>query len=248
MTTSERMLRHEIVKIGRMLYDRGLIVAGDGNISARLSDELVITTPAGACKGMLEPEDMVVVDLEGRVRGGVRKPSSELQMHLAVYQNRPDARAVVHAHPPTAVACTLAGVTMDECVLPEVILTLGAVPTAPFALTGTREMYEAIAPFLPHYNAILLTHHGALTVGQTLLRAFLRMEQVEHTARVLLAAHQLGGVRPLPPERVAQLDELRIKLGGHPAAVCRPAAREVGGADMVAELTEAILRELKREA
>ncbi|HEX9439758.1 MAG TPA: class II aldolase/adducin family protein, partial [Roseiflexaceae bacterium] len=101
------MLRHEIVKIGRMLYDRGLIVAGDGNISARMSDELVITTPAGACKGMLEPEDMVVVDLEGRVRGGVRKPSSELQMHLAVYQNRPDARAVVHAHPPTAVACTL---------------------------------------------------------------------------------------------------------------------------------------------
>ena len=136
MTANERMLRQEIVKIGRLLYDRGLIVAGDGNISARLGEDLLITTPAGACKGMLDADDMVVVDLEGRVRGGVRRPSSELQMHLAVYRNRADVRAVVHAHPPTAVACTLAGVTMDECVLPEVILTLGSVPTAPFAMTG----------------------------------------------------------------------------------------------------------------
>jgi L-fuculose-phosphate aldolase len=189
------------------------------------------------------------VDMDGRVRGGGRKPSTELQMHLAVYQNRPDAQAVVHAHPPTAIACTLAGVTMDECVLPEVILTLGAVPTAPFALTGTREMYEAIAPLLPHHNAILLTHHGALTVGETLMRAFMRMEQVEHTAKILLAAHQLGGARALPPERLAQLDQLRIKLGGHPAATCKPVAPADGGsADLVADLTEAILRELQRKA
>jgi L-fuculose-phosphate aldolase len=222
MTPMEQALRHEIVGVGRLLYERGLIVAGDGNISARLGDDLIVTTPSGACKGMLDPADMVVVDLDGRVQGGGGKPSSELQMHLAVYQSRTDVQAVVHAHPPTAVACTLAGVRMDTCVLPEVILTLGAVPTAPFALTGTREMYEAIAPFLPHHNAILLTHHGALTVGPTLQRAFMRMEQVEHTAKILLAAHQLGGAQPLPPERLAQLDALRIKLGGHPQGGCKP--------------------------
>lgn len=251
MTTNERTLRQEIVTIGRLLYERGLIVAGDGNISARLGEDLAITTPAGACKGMLAPDDLVVVDLEGRVRNGSRRASSELPMHLAVYQHRLDVRAVVHAHPPTAVACTLAGVTMEECVLPEVILTLGAVPTAPYAMTGTREMYDVIASLLPHHNAILLTHHGALTVGDTLMRAFMRMEQVEHTAKILLAAHQLGGAQPLPADRLAQLDRLRINQGGHPAAMCRPIApgapaqRDGGGGDLVAELTEAIVRELR---
>jgi len=221
MTSDQALLRQGIVRVGRLLYERGLIVAGDGNISARLSDELILTTPSGACKGMLDPADLVVVDLEGRVRGEGGKPSTELQMHLAVYQNRPDVQAVVHAHPPTAVACTLAGVHLDQCVLPEAIITLGAVPTAPFALTGTREMYDALAPFLPYHNAILLTHHGALTVGRELMQAFHRMEQVEHSAKILMAAQQLGGARPLPAERLAQLDALRIKLGGHPEGGCK---------------------------
>lgn len=259
MMMHERALRQEIVTIGRHLYERGLIVAGDGNISARLADDLVLTTPSGMCKGMLTPEDMVVVDMQGGVRGGMRRPSSELFMHLAVYEQRPDVRAVVHAHPPTAVACTLAHVTMTECVLPEVILTLGAVPTAPYAMTGTREMYEVIADLLPHHNAILLTHHGALTVGDTLMRAFMRMEQVEHTAKILLAAHQFGGAHPLPGERLAQLDQARVRQGGHPAAACRPRmgglrtpdslnaveSGDAGSTDLVAELTEAILRELR---
>jgi L-fuculose-phosphate aldolase len=216
MSDTEYTLRQEIVRIGRLLYERGLIVAGEGNISVRLGDELMITTPSSACKGMLEPEELVIVDLEGRAQTGSRRPSSELQMHLAVYQHRPDVHAVVHAHPPIAIACTLAGVRMDECALPEMILTLGAVPTAPFALAGTREMYEAIAPLLPHHNAILLTHHGALTVGETLMRAFMRMEQVEHMAKIVLAAHQLGGARPLPPEQLARLDSRKggVRGGG----------------------------------
>jgi L-fuculose-phosphate aldolase len=219
---NEETLRREIVRIGWMLYDRALIVAGDGNISVRIAPDLLLTTPSGACKGMLEPEDMVVVDLEGRVQGEGRRPSSELLMHLAVYAARPDVQAVVHAHPPIAVACTLAGVRMDECVLPEAIITLGAVPTAAFSMTGTHEMCDAIAPFLPFHNAILLTHHGALTVGATLMQAFHRMEQVEHSAKILMAAQQLGGARRLPPERLAQLDALRIKLGGHPEGGCKP--------------------------
>ncbi len=217
MDDTEHPLREEIVRIGRLLYERGLVVAGEGNISARLSDELIVTTPSGACKGMLKPEDLVLVGLEGQVRAGDRRPSSELQMHLAVYQHRPDVQAVVHAHPPIAVACTLAGVQMDASVLPEMILTLGAVPTAPFALAGTREMYEAIAPLLPHHNAILLTHHGALTVGETLMRAYMRMEQVEQFAKIVLAAHQLGGAQSLPPEHLARLDEFRRSRGEHKA-------------------------------
>jgi L-fuculose-phosphate aldolase len=204
----ENILRQEIVRIGRLLYERGLIVAGEGNISARLGDRLIVTTPSGGCKGMLASEDLVIVDLDGKPQAG-RRPSSELQMHLAVYQQRPDVQAVVHAHPPIAVACTLAGVGLDDCLLPEQLLTLGPVPTAPFALAGTHELYEAIAPLLPQHNALLLTHHGALTVGDTLMRAYMRMEQVEQIAKIMLAAHQLGGARPLPPEQMARLDELR---------------------------------------
>jgi L-fuculose-phosphate aldolase len=209
--TIEETLRHEIVRVGRLLYERGLIVAGDGNISARLGDDLIVTTPSGACKGMLTPEDMVIVDMEGRPRGA-RRPSSELQLHLAVYRRRPDVQAVVHAHPPTAVACTLVGVRLDERLLPEAIITLGVVPTTPFALSGTPEMDAAITPLLPHHNAILLSHHGALTVGRDLMQAFHRMEQVEQVAKILFMARQLGGARPLPPELLDQLDALRIRL------------------------------------
>jgi L-fuculose-phosphate aldolase len=204
----EYTLRQEIVRIGRLLYERGLIVAGEGNISARLGDELIITTPSGGCKGMLDPEDLVIVGLDGQIQGD-RRPSSELQMHLAVYRQRADVQAVVHAHPPIAVACTLAGVRLDDCLLPEQLLTLGPVPTAPFALAGTHEMHEAIAPLLPQHNALLLTHHGALTIGETLMRAYMRMEQVEQIAKIMLAAHQLGGARPLPPEQLARLEALR---------------------------------------
>jgi L-fuculose-phosphate aldolase len=213
MIATEESLRQEIVRVGRLLYERGLIVAGDGNISARLSDELIVTTPSGACKGMLAPEDMVIVDTDGRPRGQ-RRPSTELQLHLAVYRQRPDVQAVVHAHPPTAVTCTLVGVRLDEPLLPEAIVTLGAVPTAPFALSGTPEMDEAIRPLLPDHNAILLSHHGALTLGRDLMQAFHRMEQVEHMAKILFMARQLGGARPLAPELLVQLDALRIRLSG----------------------------------
>jgi L-fuculose-phosphate aldolase len=220
--SDERPLRLEIARIGRMLYERGLIVAGDGNISARLSDGMIVATPAGACKGMLDPDDMVVVDLEGQPRSpGQRRVSSEILLHLAYYRARADVLAVVHAHPPTAVAATLAGVRLDDCVLPEVIIALGAVPTAPYAMTGTAEVPASIAPYAPDHNGIMLSHHGAVTVGDTLLMAFWRMEQIEHTAKILLAAHQFGGALRLPPERIAQLDALRVRLGGHPDGGCK---------------------------
>jgi L-fuculose-phosphate aldolase len=207
-------LAAEIVRIGQLLYEQRLIVAGDGNISVRLDNDLILMTPAGLCKGMLTPDDMVVVDLDGHLVQSLkgRTQSTEQLLHLLVYKARPDVQAVVHAHPPTAVAATMAGVSMATELLPETVLTLGTIPTAPYALTGTPEVFESVAPFIQDHNAILLSHHGALTVGGNLQRAFMRMEQIEHAARILLAAHLFGGAQPLPGERLEQLRALREKL------------------------------------
>jgi L-fuculose-phosphate aldolase len=160
---------------------------------------------------MLAPDELVVVDLDGRpLRAGQRPVSSEFRLHTGIYRARPDVRAVAHAHPPVAVAATLAGVSLAEPMLPEAIIALGAVPTAPYALTGTDEVYAAVAPFVASHSAILLSHHGAVTLGDTPLQCFFRMEQVEHIARIMLAAQQFGGARPLPAERYAELRDLRM--------------------------------------
>ncbi len=209
MTSTDEALRSAICAVGQRLYVQRLIVAWDGNISVRLDDNHILTTPAGTCKGQLSPADLVVVDLEGNVVEGDRRASSELKMHLAAYRARPDVRACVHAHPPTAVALTLAGLPLDARLLPELVLTLGSIPTAPYALTGTHEVPESLAPFLPHHNAILLSHHGALTLGTDVWQAFFRMEQVEHGARILHMAQQLGGAQPLSEERIRELERLR---------------------------------------
>jgi L-fuculose-phosphate aldolase len=205
-----------IAEIGQRIYQQGLIVAGDGNISVRLAADQIMITPAGLCKGRLHPRDMVIIDLDDQLLASPagHRPSSERRLHLLTYRARPAVQAIVHAHPPTAVAATLAGVSMHTEWLPETILTLGAIPTAPYALTGTTEMFDAVAPYLADHNALLLSHHGALTMGTTLEQAFMRMEQVEHSAKILLAAHQFGGVQPLPPERIAQLRALREQTTG----------------------------------
>ncbi|MGQ9482895.1 class II aldolase/adducin family protein [Chloroflexus sp.] len=207
----ETALRAEMVLCGRLLYERGLVVAGDGNLSARLPDDTILITPAGLAKGMLTVDDLLVIDLDGRlVRGAPgRQPSSERYLHLFVYRHRPDIMACIHAHPPTAVGATLAGLSLAEPLLPEALIALGPIPTAPYALTGTTEMGAAIEPFVADHEAILLAYHGAVTYGTTLLQAFHRMEQIEHCARTLLAAHLFGGARPLPPERLAELQEVR---------------------------------------
>jgi L-fuculose-phosphate aldolase len=207
----EQTLREMIVAVGRRLYQRGLIVAGDGNISARLPDGSILITPAGRCKGELDPADLVVVSPTGellRAAPGCRQSSEQL-LHLYAYQRRPDVQACVHAHPPTAVALTLAGVSMTEPLLPEALLALGPVPTAPYARTGTAEMGQAISALVGDHDAMLLSHHGALTLGPTPLEAYFQMEQIEHCARIIHAARQLGPIAPLPPERVAELMALR---------------------------------------
>jgi len=213
----EMRLRQEMCSIGSRLYQRGLVVATDGNLSARVASDALLVTPAGTCKGMMLPEELIVVDLDGNVLAGEGKPSSEIRMHLAAYQERPDVMAVVHAHPPTATAFTVAGVTLAQCIMPEVVVSFGAILTAPYATPSTEAMGDAVRPLVQRADAVLLDLHGALTLGPTLLEAFYRMERVEWVAQVTLSARQIGNVRVLPQDEVARLLRMRDSMGmrGH---------------------------------
>jgi L-fuculose-phosphate aldolase len=194
--------------VGRMLHGRGYVAGTDGNISVRLSQDLVLCTPTSLSKGMMEPEDLVIVDLEGRQRDGTRHPSSELAMHLLFYSLRADIRAVVHAHPVTATGFAAAGISLEEPLVAEVVTALGTIPLASYGMPGTCELTEALRPLIPRHDALLMAHHGVVTCGHTLLRAYMNMESAEHYARVALVARQLGA-QPLPQEEVRRLLEAR---------------------------------------
>ena len=217
---SEFETRREIVEIGRRLWDRGYVAANDGNISARLGDRILVT-PTGLSKGFLKADDIVVVSESGVKLAGRADPTSELPMHLAVYGDRTDVEAVVHAHPPKATGFAVAGVPLAQCVLPEVILTLGEVPLAGYATPSTEEVARSIREFIPRFNAILLSNHGVLTLGRDLSQAYFRMETVEHFAEITLAARALGGPSPLSCDDVRKLLNVREKLGlGETVADC----------------------------
>lgn len=202
----ERELRRKIVEIGRRVYDRFFIAANDGNISARLDAETVLITPTGVSKGYMSVRDILKVRADGRLisaRTGLR-PTSETPMHLAVYHARPEVGAVLHTHAPAATAFALTGVRLDEPTLPEVIVFLKAVAMVPYALPGSHELPQAMAPYLADHDAFLLGNHGAVTLGRTLDEAYFQMERLELVARIRLAALALGPVRVLPPEEVAR--------------------------------------------
>jgi L-fuculose-phosphate aldolase len=163
-------------------------------------------------KGIMEADQVLTVDLTGSVIAGAGKPSSEIQMHLLAYRLRADVKAVVHAHLPYATACTLAGIDLLEPILPEVVITLGGIPTAPYATPGTQEVPEAIRSYVQEYDAILLARHGAMTVGRDVVDAYNKMEKLEHTARVVLAARLQG---PLPPLSAAEVEKLRRIAAEH---------------------------------
>ncbi len=219
---NEHRLRQEMVRFAHLLYERRLLVAMDGNLSALLPSGDVLCTRAGCHKGLLTDDDLLVVDRSGRVLRGSGRPTSELQMHLACYEARPDVRAVIHAHPPVSVAFTLANVSMARCVLPEVVLTLGTVPTAPYATTGSADLADRVREAIRAHDAVLLDRHGAVTVGPDLLTAFCNLETVEHTATITKAARDLGGARELPAEEAVRLRAMGLKrYGGPPEAVAR---------------------------
>jgi len=202
---TEAHLRNDLVEVCRRLYERDLIGAGEGNVSCRLAKNRLLVTPAGKSKGFLRPGDLVVVsDAGDQVRGSGRA-STELRMHLAVYAARPDAQAVVHAHPLTAVALTVAGVPPPNDLLPEASVVLGVVAVAPFATPGTDEVPRALAPLLVRHDVVLLERHGALALGRTLEEALHRVETLERVARVALLARLLGRCEPLGAEAVEKV-------------------------------------------
>ncbi|MCS6859318.1 MAG: class II aldolase/adducin family protein [Abditibacteriales bacterium] len=217
---NELQARRDIVESGRRLWLRGLIAAGEGNISIRLSENEILTTPSGVCKGFLTPEMLCVTDLDGRLVRGEQKPSSELLMHLTIYKHRPDVRAVVHAHPPTATGFAVAGLSLEGCAHPEIVLLMGGIPLAAYGTPSTQELGDSLLPHLPTHDAFLLANHGAVCVGKHLWDAHFKMESLEQYARILLTARLLGGERPLPPERVRELEALRPKFGVTVSAHC----------------------------
>jgi len=190
----------------RQLAERGLIAGQDGNLAVRLGPDRVLVTPSGVLKALLRPSDMVEVDLRGRRRRGRRNPTSELDLHLRILTHRPDVGAVVHAHPPVATGLGVAGQDMHIFVLPELILQCrGGVPLVPYGTPGTPELGDRIEPHLSGHDAWLLANHGAVTVGDTLDAAWIRMESLEHAARIIWTARTLGRVNELSPEAVGRL-------------------------------------------
>jgi L-fuculose-phosphate aldolase len=194
-----------IALVCRRLYERGLVAGPDGNVSVRLHDGSIVVTPSGMSKVDVTPDDLVLVDGEGRVLEGKGNPSSELRMHLRIYERRADVSAVVHAHPPTATGFAVAGESFMAPVLPEVILQMGEVPIVRYATPGTADVADSFDPYLAGHDAFLMANHGATTVGPTLGVAHQRMESLEHAARIVLTARMLGTVHELSPADVKAL-------------------------------------------
>ncbi len=204
----------KIVEICRRLHQRNMLSAADGNISYRISDQEILITPSGIAKGFMDESEMAVINLDGKVLKG--NPSGERLMHLEIYRQCQKAKAVVHAHPVTAIAWSIAKPDLkklpSDC-LSEVILATGDIPFADYARPGTADMGKVLTSFLPKHRALILRRHGAVTWGEDLEEAYRGMERIENSAQILAAAQQLGGLTPLPAEEIKYLYELREKLG-----------------------------------
>ena len=212
-TDEEARLRNAIAEIGKLCYSKGFIVGADGNISARMSDGTVLITPAGAMKGFLAPEHMAHVDMQGRVIDNGPKCSTETGIHLVSYHERPEMRAVLHCHPPHAVALTIAGIDLQTPIIPEIIVTIGGIPTAPYGTPGTDELPESIRAIVRCSDTLVMQNHGSVTLGTNLLDAFKKLDMLEHTAKILWLAHAVGKVNALPPDAVKRLLDTRRTLG-----------------------------------
>ena len=203
-----------ILEICQRLHHRNMLAAADGNISVRLKEDLIMITPSGISKAFMHSKDMVLMNLKGEALQGT--PSSEKLMHLTVFQNCPKAKCVIHAHPVTATAWSIAQPNLERLpseALSEVILATGGIPFVPYARPGTQAMGDVLKEFLPQHRAMILRRHGALTWGESIEEAYRGMERIEHSAQVLMAAQQLGGITPLPEVEIKYLHEMRKKIG-----------------------------------
>jgi L-fuculose-phosphate aldolase len=214
-------LKKEIVDVGRRTYERGYVASNDGNISARVDDKKVLITPTGVSKGFMSAEDLVLVDYDGNVLSQSKRPSSEVFMHLRIYKERSDVNSVCHAHPIHATGYAVAGLSLEKCVLPEVIIVLGGIPLVKYGEPGTDEFFKPVLDYLPNHDAFLLQNHGALTIGSDVLSAYHKMETLEHFAHISFVAQQLGGVHTLPKDDVERLIDARTRYGVPPTATCQ---------------------------
>lgn len=221
MSRIEEQIRADIVEVGRRLYARGFVASNDGNVSVRLDDRRLITTPKTVSKGFMTPDMMVVVDYEGKKLTGDRDPSSELPMHLEIYRNRADVNAVVHAHPPTATGFAVAGIPLTRAVLAEVVTTLGSIPIAEYGTPSTKELPDAVRKYIKAHDGLLLANHGAVTCCKTVMTAYYKMETIEHFAKISLVARMLGREHLLSRDEVERLQGLRGMYGiAAPAPFC----------------------------
>src|SRR5215469_16789017 len=212
---TEQQHREEIVRFGKLLHQTGLVAATDGNLSVRLENGNILSTPTAMSKGLLEVDDLVIVDPHGKKVSGKRDCSSEIAMHLLIYSKRPDIGGIVHAHPPTATGFAAAGLALDRALCAELIVTLGSVPLASYEPPGTPELAEALAPLVADHEAILMANHGVVTYGADLLNAYMNMETVEHFAKIALVTHMLGRQQTLSEQHVDKLREIRTKYLAH---------------------------------
>lgn len=209
----ERELREEICEIGRRLYARGLVAGSEGNISVRLDPEQVLCTPTMVSKGYMKPDDLAIVNLEGRQRSGQRPRTSEILVHLSVYKHRPDVQAVIHSHPPHATAFAVTHTELPMAAHPEVELILGPVPMVPYQMTGTQKLADAVVPFLDRTTAILLANHGSVTWGKTLEQAWFTTEILDGYCRLIMNCKVLGQPQLLTQDQVAELLQLKQRHG-----------------------------------
>lgn len=219
--TSAYEIKKELCEIGRRIYTNGFVAANDGNFSVKVNDNEFYCTPTGVSKGFMTPDMILKVDGKGNLleQNAKYKPSSEFKMHLAVYQERPDVNAVVHAHPPIATAHAVCGLPLDSMIMPEVIIFLGEVPLTKYGTPSTMEIPDAVRESFKTHDAVLLQNHGALSVGVDLTQAYFRMETLEYWAKVSLYARQLGGAEELTCDQIEKLIQIRKNMnlpGKHP--------------------------------
>ncbi|MCS7229839.1 MAG: class II aldolase/adducin family protein [Candidatus Kryptonium sp.] len=205
ITMEKEKLISEIVEISHLVYKKGFVSAMDGNISARLGNGNILCTSTAVNKGEIKKSQIVEVDPDGNLIYGIYKPSTEIKMHLFIYSQRKDVKAIVHAHPPFATAFATAGISLEGFVLPEVIINLGKIPLAKYATPSTDEVPKSIEPFVEKCDAFLLQNHGAVTLGENLRDAYYKMEKLEHYAMIILLARILGGEKNLTPEDLQKL-------------------------------------------
>lgn len=264
-TVSEYEIKKQICDIGKRIYNRGMVAANDGNISVKLNDHEFLCTPTGVSKGFMTPEYICKVNEKGEVISANPgfKPSSEIKMHMRVYEKRPDVKSVVHAHPMYATSFAIAGIPLTQPIMPEAVIALGCVPIAEYGRPSTMEIPDAVEKYLPYFDAVLLANHGALTYSDSLLAAYHKMESVEFYAQLLYQSKVLGGPKEFTPQQVEDLYEIRRQFGmtgKHPANIClnakegKPSCHGCGGkcqhgdsckdAELVAEITKRVMESL----